>query len=183
MRILPSVAAVALCLATLAPVFAQPASERALVNAGNSLVNAQKQEALTAARPGDELLTCDQLQAEMGATMNTSTVHESTAAIGATAQAERERAERMQAQAKANIATNMALGVASSVIPGAGYAQSAAMMAQARAQQKEGEAGQMAYAGMLGNMQDMMPAMMRGQHLVELGQAKNCPFTADIPRQ
>ena len=36
---------------------------------------------------------------------------------------------------------------------------------------------------MMGNMSNMMPAMMRGQRLYELAQAQECAFVEDMPAQ
>ncbi len=182
MRILPSVVAVLLGLSALGAAYAQ-SGQQEMLNAGTALQESQAQASAGAARPGDEMLTCDQLQAEMTSSMTSATVQDNMAAIGATAQSERERSERMMAQAKANMAANAALGVAGSFIPGASIAQGAVVQAQMRAQQKEGEKGQRAYAGMMGNMQEMMPTLMRGRRVMELAQGKMCPFVENIPAQ
>ena len=181
MRIWAPVVAILLGVSAFAAAQAQSGGERQLMDAGAGAIEAQKQAAAASAHPGDELMTCEQLEAELATSMDSSAMHDSTAAIQATAQSEKERGRRMQKQAAANIAANAALGVAGSFVPGVGYAQGALMQRQMQAQQKEGEAGQRATAGMIGNMSDMMPALMRGQRLMELGQARNCPFTKDMP--
>jgi hypothetical protein len=80
------------------------------------------------------------------------------------------------------VATGVVTGIIGSFVPGAGYAQAAAMQAQAAQQQADAAESQGEMAGMIGNMSNMMPAMMRGQHLGELAQAKDCAFARELPR-
>jgi hypothetical protein len=135
-----------------------------------------------AARPGDELLTCEQIQTEMGTTMNTDAMRTQRSEIEASAQRQQELQQEASERARGQMTTGIVTGVISSFVPGAGYAQAAAMQAQAAQQQADAEESQSEMAGMIGNMSNMMPAMMRGQRLGELAQANDCAFAQDMPR-
>jgi hypothetical protein len=150
--------------------------------AGVRLQAEQAQAQANAGRPGDELLTCDQIQAEMGATMNTAEMQTQTAEIEASARRQQELQEEASERARGQVATGIVTGIIASFIPGAGYAQAAAMQAQAAQQQAAAAESQSEMAGMIGNMSNMMPAMMRGQRLGELAQARDCAFLQDTPQ-
>ncbi|MGE0830448.1 MAG: hypothetical protein AB7O04_14005 [Hyphomonadaceae bacterium] len=129
-----------------------------------------------AARPGDEALSCEALQAELGATMNDPTVQANIAESGAAAQEMQAQANDARNAAMGQMGANMALGLASAFVPGLGMAQQAMMMGQMAAAQRQAEANRGRHAAMMGNMQEIMPQLMRGQRLVELAQLKQCPF-------
>ena len=103
--------------------------------------------------------------------------------MGATAQAQQERSEQMQAQQRAMVTTGIVGGVITSVVPFAGYAQGALMQQQARQMQAQGEESMRESASMMGNMEASMPQMMRGQRLYDLAQARDCAFLAEMQQQ
>ena len=123
------------------------------------------------------------LQAEMTATMTDPSMRAELDEMGATAQAQQERAEQMQAQQRAMVTTGLVGGVISSFVPFAGYAQGALMQQQARQMQAQGEEGMRETESMMGNMEASMPQMMRGQRLYELAQAQDCAFLAEMQQQ
>jgi hypothetical protein len=78
---------------------------------------------------------------------------------------------------KASIAAHMAVGFASSFVPGLGVASSAAQAAQARSQAAEAAKNQAQMTERTQEMMKVLPQLMRGQRLVELGQARKCDWT------
>jgi len=150
-------------------------------SAGVSLQAAQVRAQTEAAHPGDEALTCDQIQAEMGASMNTPEMLAQRSGIQASAQRQQELQEEARQRASGQVATGIVAGIVGSIVPGAGYAQAAAMQAQASQQQAAAAESQHEMAGMIGNMSNMMPAMMRGQRLHELAQTRECAFLQATP--
>jgi hypothetical protein len=171
MRTFVSMLALSAALA-LQPALAQtPEEMQAQVEASMAAARAQ------AVHPGDEELTCDQLSAEIAAVSQDPTYQAQMAAMGATAQDQMEQAQNARSRMQGQIAGNMAMGIISSFVPGAGYAQMLQQRAQAAQMQGQAEANQAQMASMMGNMQASMPYMMRNQRLFELGQAKQCAFT------
>ena len=179
MRTLSMVLAASLILSAATTALAQEGTD-AMLAAGGRLEAQQAQAQADAIHPGDELLTCEQIQAEMGATMNTPEMQTQTAEMGASAQRQQELQEEATERARGTMATGIVTGIIGSFIPGVGYAQAAAMQAQASQQQAAANESHQEMAGMIGNMSNMMPAMMRGQRLYELAQAQECAFLQDM---
>lgn len=179
MRVMPLAVALSLALAGVAPALAQGA----MADAGASLEQAMAQGQAEAARPGDEQLTCDAIQAEMASTMTDPSVRAELDEMGVTAQAQQQRAQEQRSQMTGMITTGIVTGIIGSFIPGAGYAQALAMQAQARQQQAQAEVGMQENAAMMGNMEAIMPQMMRGQRLYELAEAQECAFIEEMQAQ
>jgi hypothetical protein len=179
MRKSPSVLAIVFALSAALPAAAQDRMQDASASPEASMAQAQA----NAARPGDDLLTCEQLQAEMGATMMSEEVRTNTAELGEAAQRQQDRAEELREQQQAMMTTSVVTGIVSSFIPGAGYAQSLAMQAQAAQMQEQSAQSMTENEGMMGNMEAMMPQMMRGQHIYQLAEAKQCPFLEEMRQQ
>ncbi|MGE0045586.1 MAG: hypothetical protein AB7J28_11655 [Hyphomonadaceae bacterium] len=164
-----------LLIASLALGFASAAHAQSMdeLEAMEAQMNAAQMDA---ERPGDEQLSCDQLQAELGTTMSDPAVQASVAANGAIAQEQMDRMRDARGPMIGNMGVNIFMGLASSFIPGMGYAQMGIQAAQAgaaRAQMAEAEAQR---ATMMANLQAIMPQMMRGQRIVQLAQAQQCAF-------
>lgn len=176
MRQALALAAALLCLTVSGPVGAQSAEERMLAME-QAMADAQAQ----AIRPGDEQLSCEQLEAEMVATMQDPAVQATIAAQGADAQNQMDRMNAARDQMRAQMGVSMFMGLASAFIPGAGYAQM--IQQQAMANQSRGMAGQhMAEMNaMAERMTPIMPQMMRGQRVYELAQARACAFVQQTP--
>ena len=177
MRFMPLAAALAFMLTGTA------SAQDGMATAGASLEQAMAQAQADAIHPGDEQLTCDAIQAEITTTMTDPSMRAELDEMGATAQAQQERSQQMQAQQRAMVTTGIVGGVISSFVPFAGYAQGALMQQQMRQQQAQGEAGMRETASMMGNMEASMPQMMRGQRLYELAQAQDCAFLAEMQQQ
>ena len=121
-------------------------------------------------------MTCDALQAEMTANMQDPAMQANIAALGQWSQEQQQRAQDARSRAMAQAAPNIVAGIASSFIPGMGYAQMAMQQAQMAQMQRDAAQAQQSNVQMEGYMQGMMPQMMRGQRLYELAQAKQCAF-------
>lgn len=180
MRTMPMVLAASLVLSAAAPALAQSGVD-AMQAEGARLEAEQAQAQANAARPGDEQLTCEQIQAEMGATMGSDEMQTQTAEIDASVQRQQALQEEARQRQQSMMTTGIVTGIIGSFVPGVGYAQGALMQAQASQQQAEAAESQNEMAGMIGNMSNMMPAMMRGQRLYELAQAQECAFMEDMP--
>jgi hypothetical protein len=177
MRILPLAAALVLAFAGAA------SAQDRMAASGASLEQAMAQAQADAIHPGDEQLTCDAMQAEMTAVMTDPSMRAELDQMGATAQAQQDRAQQQQSQQRAMIATGVVTGVISSFVPFAGYAQGAIMQQQMRQQQAQAEVGMRETESMMGNMEASMPQMMRGQRLYDLAQAQDCAFLAEMQQQ
>lgn len=166
--LLSSVVAFGLTLAPLAVAQDYAAME----NLDQAMTAAQAQ----AAHPGDENLTCDQLQEEITTTMSDPAVQSAVAANGADAQAQMDRMNEARGQMRAQMATSMFMGLASAFIPGMGYAQMATQQMQAAQYQRQQQQNMAQMATMMERMTPIMPQMMRGQRVYELAQAQQCAF-------
>jgi hypothetical protein len=138
---------------------------------------AQADAQAAATRPGDEALTCEQLENEMATTMQDPAVQQVMAANGAVAQEQMDQMNALAGRARAQMATSMFMGIASSFIPGLGYAQMAQQQMQAAQYQRQANQNMAQMMETAQRMQTIMPQIMRGQRVYELGQAKQCSFT------
>lgn len=131
----------------------------------------------SARRPGDEALTCEQLEGEVVITMQDPQVQTVIASQGAYGQQQLDRMNEARGQQRVGMATSLFMGVASAFIPGAGYAAMAQQQMQAAQMQRQSQANMAQMMEMAQQMQTIMPQLMRGQRLYELGQAQSCSFT------
>jgi hypothetical protein len=165
-------------LAAAGPALAQPSADQ--MEAETQSIEASMAAAqAAAARPGDEQLTCEALQAEMNVTMNDPAMQAQLAQMGAQAQGQMDQANAARGQMMGMMGMSLFTGLASSFIPGAGYAQSLAMRAQSQAMQSQADANVASRLEMARNVEGMMPQIMRGQRIYELAQARQCPFLND----
>ncbi len=99
------------------------------------------------------------------------------AQTGAWAEGQREAAGEARSRMLGQMGVNMFLGLASSFIPGAGYAQMAAQRAMAAGQQAQMEQNMAGMMQMSEGVMTIMPQMMRGQRAaMNSAQAKQCAF-------
>lgn len=143
----------------------------------SNMMAAQAAAQAAAARPGDEAMSCDALQAEMTATLNDPKVQASMASMGANAQSQMDKAKAAQAGAVAGAVTTSAIGIAGSFIPGLNWFSQGAMMAQQAAAASQMEETNRNRSQMMADTTAIMPELYRGQHLYNLAQARNCSFT------
>jgi hypothetical protein len=168
MRIIP-IALLALVFAVATPAH----GNEELAAAAAALEAAQARGQAEASRPGDEALTCEQIEAESIAVMNTPEMRAAMTASMVNSAQSMAQAEDMQNSMMGNTAANLALGVAGQFVPGLGMVQGMMMRNQMSAQAEESEELMLAS---LRNMEIMMPALMRSQRLGELAQAQNCAY-------
>jgi hypothetical protein len=164
-------------IAISAALMAMPAAAQDYDAMGAQMEQSMADAQAAAARPGDEALTCEQLEGEIATTMQDPAVQEAVAANGAAAQSQLDQMNAARGQMRAQMATSMFMGIASSFIPGLGYAQMAQQQMMAAQQQRQAQQNMAQMTEMMGRMQTIMPQMMRGQRIYELGQAKSCAFT------
>jgi hypothetical protein len=152
------------------------------------LLAAQAQGAASATRPGDDELSCEALQMEFLAITQNPQLLASIQAGGAEAQAQLDQLNQVQeAQAavkRPGIFRTMVQGAASSVVPGAGQAaaraQQAAQAAQAAQMQVQAEKNVQSMQAQGAQLSASAGPMMRGQHLMELAQARKCEWMAQV---
>jgi len=157
-----------------APARAQaPASTYADLQAGLEAAQA------AANRPGDAALGCDALEKELVASVKHPAVESYVAKSGAAAQ--QQQAAMNAAMGRA--ATQTALTLFGSLVPGGagpGLAGTAALQQSQQAQAAQNIEQRMQQAQ---EMIGIMPQMMRGQRVIELAQGRNCDWLAGaMPR-
>jgi hypothetical protein len=148
------------------------------------LLESQAQAAASAARPGDENLSCEALQTELFAITQSPEMQAFTQQMGARAQTDLDKLRQVQEQQtavpKPGIARALVQGVVTSAIPGLGraaaQAQEAQQAAQAAQMQVEAERNIQSMAAQTSQISAMMGPMMRGQHVMELAQARGCAW-------
>jgi hypothetical protein len=163
----------ALCASAAFPM--QTISAQALPGANQdyqAMMEALQTAQAAASQPGDEELTCDQLQEQIVVVANDPAFQAFVQTAGAKAQKDLATMEA----AKAQIATQAVQTIIASMVPGGAMAQVAASAAQAPVQQAQ--AAERVQSVMMQGQQMMafMPKLMRGQRLIELGGAKNCEW-------
>jgi TctA family transporter len=151
-------------------------SQASMDRSHEDFMAAQSAAQAAAIKPGDEALSCDQLQAEMMAITTDPRMQAATASMGASAQAQMDKAKAAQAAAVTTGLAGAAVGIAGSFIPGAGFFQQGAMMAQQAAMSSQMNEATKDRTKMMSDMSSMMPFMMRGQRVMDLATAKKCAF-------
>jgi len=137
-----------------------------------------------ASRPGDNRMSCAEMQQELEGQMRQPAVRAAAAANGAIAQEKLDELDKAKSEASAQVATQMAsnlfMGFASAFMPGmgmiAGRGQQAQMQAKAAQDQAKAQQNTQDMMKMADNMIAILPQMMRGNRMMELAQAKNCDW-------
>jgi hypothetical protein len=130
-------------------------------------------------RPGDAALGCDALEKELVASVKHPAVESYIAKSGAAAQ---QQQAAMDA-AKGRAATQTALTLFGSVVPGGAGPGLAGTAALAQSQQVDAAQNVQQRMQQAQEMIGIMPQMMRGQRVIELAQQKNCDWLAgSLPR-
>ena len=155
----------------------------------DQITAAQAAAEANAVRPGDENLSCEALQAEMGAIAQSPEMLAFAQSAGGQAQANMaqisaaQAAQQAAAASRPGMARQIAQGVVSGVVPGVGnaaaQAQQAAAMAQAAQQQQQTLQNQQAILGLGGQIANIAGPAMRGQRVYELAQARDCAWSKD----
>jgi hypothetical protein len=149
----------------------------------------------TAVRPGDENMSCEQITAEMRAVGGPMVSQETAAQAKAAGDAGLALMQKQQAEAKAFVAGQVAVGIGASalgMVPGGGIAASAIASAQqaqaeAFAKRQQAEAAPVyaqssrAITATTTEMGQAMQSNPRFARLMQLVADKNCPPPADLP--
>jgi hypothetical protein len=149
----------------------------------------------SAMRPGDESLSCEQINAEMRAVATPMVSAETAAQARAAADAQLALRERQQAEQRAFIAGQVATGIgvgALSMLPGGGYAAMAAQQAQMAQQQafvqKQIDEAAPVRAQTSQSITATTTEMTRGMQenprfarLMNMSVERNCPPPPDVP--
>lgn len=141
-----------------------------------SMRKAMEAAQASASRPGDEDLTCEQLQEELAATANDPALQAHIQEAGAQAQKDMEVME----QAQKEIASQTATTVAGSLVPGASMGAMAATAANAEAAKARGADHMASRMAQAGQITALMPTLMRGERVIQLAVSRKCEWAADI---
>ncbi|MES1201155.1 MAG: hypothetical protein ABUS57_06865 [Pseudomonadota bacterium] len=182
MRTLVSVLALSIAISGVA--FAQPHQLTPQEQAA-ALQASQAQAQAQAVQPGDDQLTCDQLQAQMITQVNDPNVRSNINDAAGIAQHQQQQIAAAQQRQRQQAAPNMIAGMVSGFVPGGAAAATAAARAQADQDAANAKAhaaeNQAQMSQMMGDMNAIMPQMARGQRLYQLAQAKQCAFLNGPP--
>jgi hypothetical protein len=129
-----------------------------------------------ASQPGDENLTCDELQEQMLAIAQDPAFLQHVEAAGAAAEKDM---SQMQT-GKREIAAKSAATVIAATVPGADMSHMMATAMENQSRAAQGKARTQAKMAEGQQMMGFMPKLMRGQRLIELGAARKCEWAADI---
>lgn len=126
-----------------------------------------------ASRAGDAALTCDRLESELITTANDPALQSFVSRSGVIAK------EKMDATkaASGRAATQTALTVISSVVPGGAMPGFLGMAAQTQAQQPDAARNIQQNMQQMQDMIAILPQLTRGQRVIELAQARNCDWS------
>jgi len=139
-------------------------------------------------RPGDDKLTCDQLQAEMVADINDPKVQEMNNQSSAMMKSQLAQQRAAMSKAAPMMAASLAAGMLTSMLPYGGNAASAASQTGMQAMQaqmftQQAAAGEAPTVQMMQSIGAAMGPMMRGWRVMELAKNKRCAFMngIDVP--
>lgn len=140
-----------------------------------AMMQAMERAQAAASKPGDDKLTCDQLEEQVIAVAQDPALREHIAAAGASAQKDQAAMDA----AKGKVAVQAIRTAFMSIVPGG--AMPGMMSAQAGAQAQGAQAASRVQSRMADGpkMMALMPTLMRGQRVIELGAAKGCEWAAD----
>jgi hypothetical protein len=165
------------------------AAEAAALEA--QLQTAEVQGAAAAVRPGDEDLTCEQLQAEITAAAQSPELQAGLQPFAEQAQADQAQIEEAQremtqqpgAPRRGGFFRSLAQGAATAVLPNSvgASAQQAAAMAQAAQMQGQAAENQQRIFDSASGLVGMMGTAQRGQRVLELAEAKKCDWLSGDP--
>jgi hypothetical protein len=165
------------CLALLAACAAGVAqSQTAMPPAGDyqAMLDAMQAAQAEANQPGDENLSCDQLQQQVVAVAQDPAFQAFVQKAGAAAQKDMAAMEA----AKGEIAAKTAATMVASMVPGAAMGHMMAGAAEAQAKQAQAAERVQSIMSQGQELMALMPTLMRGQRLIELGGAKSCEWAA-----
>lgn len=141
-----------------------------------AMAKAMEKAQAEASRPGDERLTCDQLQEQVvGIAQDPAFLAQvQTAGI----EAEKDMAQ-MEAAKKEMAAKSAATAIAS-MVPGAAMGHMMASAAENQAKMAQGAARMQSRMDQAQQMMAFMPKLMRGQRLLELAVVRKCEWAVGL---
>ena len=140
-----------------------------------AMAKAMEKAQADAIQPGDERLTCDQLQQQLVAVGQDPAFQAYVQAAGVAAQKDL----AMQVP-KGEIAAQTAATIAASMVPGAAMGQMTASAAQNQAKAAQTTARVQSRMMDAQQMMVFMPKLMRGQRLIELAAIRKCEWIAGL---
>jgi hypothetical protein len=140
------------------------------------MAKAMEKAQAEASKPGDEKLTCDQLQQQLVAIAQDPAYLAYVQAAGI--QAQKDLAQMQVPQSE--IAAKTAATMAASMVPGAAMGQMMASQAENQAKAAQSAARVQSRMDQGQQMMAFMPMLMRGQRLIELAVVRKCEWVAGI---
>ena len=141
-----------------------------------AMAKAMEKAQAEASKPGDEKLTCDQLQQQLVAIAQDPAYLAYVQAAGI--QAQKDMAQMQVPQSE--IAAKTAATMAASMVPGAAMGQMMASAAENQAKAAQSAARVQSRMDQGQQMMAFMPMLMRGQRLVELAAVRKCEWLAGL---
>ena len=141
-----------------------------------AMAKAMEKAQAEASKPGDEKLTCDQLQQQLVAIAQDPAYLAYVQAAGI--QAQKDMAQMQVPQSE--IAAKTAATMAASMVPGAAMGQVMASAAENQAKMAQSTARVQSRTDQGQQMMAFMPMLMRGQRLVELAAVRQCEWVTGL---
>jgi hypothetical protein len=141
-----------------------------------AMAKAMEKAQAEASKPGDEKMTCDQLQQQLVAIAQDPAYLAYVQAAGI--QAQKDMAQMQVPQSE--IAAKTAATMAASMVPGAAMGQMTASQAENQAKAAQSAARVQSRMDQGQQMMAFMPMLMRGQRLVELAAVRQCEWVTGL---
>ena len=141
-----------------------------------AMMKAMEQAQAEANQPGDEQLTCDQLQEQLVVIAQDPAYLAHVKAVGIAA--EKDMAQMQVPQSE--IAAKSAATIVASTVPGAAMGHMTASAAENQAKVAQGAARMQSRMAHGMQMMAFMPKLMRGQRLIELATARKCEWATGV---
>ena len=172
---LPVLIAVVLASAPLSAQVAQPD-----IPADYQRLLAQYNEAqATAQRPGDDKLSCDELEQQIVAVANDPTMQAFAASPAAAAQADAGAIRRTRTAMATRTLATAAASIAAALLPGGNMVNMPAMTAAAAdglVQQAQAAQRMQARTRRIEELLKLLPQLIRGQRLTAIAMSRNCEW-------
>jgi hypothetical protein len=139
-----------------------------------AMMQSMEEAKASASKPGDDKLTCEQLEEQLVAVTQDPEFLAHVDAAGADAQ----KKQAAMDAAKGQIAMQTLRAALMVFVPGGAYPGMASAQSQAKASGMKGMAQMKDRMAQAQQMAALMPKLMRGQRVVELASAKSCEWAA-----
>jgi hypothetical protein len=141
-----------------------------------SIMKSMERAQAEASQPGDERLTCPQLQEQLVVIAQDPAFVAHVKAAGIAA--EQDMAQMQVSQGE--IAAKSAATIIASTVPGAAMGHMTASAAENQAKVAQGAARMQSRMAQGMQMMAFMPKLMRGQRLIELGTTRKCEWATEV---